>query len=152
VKPSFSSSRIHLFLIYGLPTRKIQECKSWRKVGEANRFEFADKDKLLKSLALPRGIEPLFQPWEGDVEPVEFLHRHHFGARGVRRFYLVTLLYLNAGGKAQAGSFGTQSRMGRAKIDAAQNDARRVALKDGWSEARTLIVPLENGVGQKPKI
>jgi hypothetical protein len=42
--------------------------------------------------------------------------------------------------------------MGRAKIDAAQNDARRVALKDGWSEARTLIVPLENGVGQKPKI
>jgi hypothetical protein len=26
-------------------------------------------------------------------------------------------------------SFGTRSRMGRAKIDAAQNDARRIALK-----------------------
>ena len=34
----------------------------WRKVGEASRLDFAISTKPLKSLALPRGIEPLFQP------------------------------------------------------------------------------------------
>ena len=35
----------------------------------------------------------------------------------------------SSGAKAQAGSLGTRSRVRRAKIDAAQNDARRIALK-----------------------
>jgi hypothetical protein len=35
---------------------------SWRKVGEAAGQQLQKSDKWLKSLALPRGIEPLFQP------------------------------------------------------------------------------------------
>jgi hypothetical protein len=35
---------------------------SWRKVEEAKTMSWCFSLKVLKSLALPRGIEPLFQP------------------------------------------------------------------------------------------
>ncbi len=35
---------------------------SWRKVGETPWQDYENAGKLLKILALPRGIEPLFQP------------------------------------------------------------------------------------------
>ena len=40
--------------------------RSWRKIEETRSGNAGFLLKLLKSLALPRGIEPLFQPWEGD--------------------------------------------------------------------------------------
>ena len=34
----------------------------WRKVGDAGRIKLNFGAKMLKSLALPRGLEPLFSP------------------------------------------------------------------------------------------
>jgi hypothetical protein len=44
------------------PTQLAKQICSWRKVEEAKMMSLRSSLKILKSLALPRGIEPLFQP------------------------------------------------------------------------------------------